>query len=86
MEVVQEVLGVGHGGGEPGAAVTIDVTIQLTEANGMVNSRNFQSFNGIYLGSVSCENQYPVQPCKLCIRTMDSPSDGYSSRGALFAD
>ena len=49
VEVVQEVLGVGHGGGEPGAAVTIDVTIQLTEANGMVNSRNFQSFNGIYL-------------------------------------
>ena len=49
MEVVQEVLGVGHDGGEPGAAITTYVTIQVTEANRMVNSCNVQSFDGNYL-------------------------------------
>ena len=49
VEVVQEILGVGHNGGEPGAAITTDVTIQVTEANRMVNSCNVQSFDGNYL-------------------------------------
>jgi len=62
VEVVQEVLGVGHDSGEPGAAVTTDVTIQVTEANGMVNSCNIQSFDGIYLKFGSFNGMDPILP------------------------